>query len=45
MLDIYICEDNEEQLAFVSAFVSDYCEIGNLDACIVLASKSPMEIL
>ena len=45
MLDIYICEDNEEQLAFVSAFVSDYCEMGNLDACIALASKSPMEIL
>ncbi|MCL2378422.1 MAG: response regulator transcription factor [Defluviitaleaceae bacterium] len=45
MLDIYVCEDNAKQLAFMAGFISDYCAAGNLDAALVLASPSPAEVL
>ena len=45
MLNIYICEDNEAQRAFVASFVSDYCIFRNLDATVALASADPKEIL
>jgi len=45
MIDIYICEDITEQKAFLSDFISDYCESQSLDAALVLASSSPSEIL
>ena len=45
MLDIYVCEDNAKQRAFVAGFISDYCATGCLDAALVLASPSPEEIL
>ena len=45
MLDIYICEDNEQQRAFAASFISGYCAIGGLDAAVVLASHSPEDIL
>ena len=43
MLDIYICEDNAKQLAFLANYVSDYTK--NLPATLVLATLSPAEIL
>ena len=43
MLDIYICEDNAKQLAFLADIVMDY--VKNLPAALVLASHSPAEIL
>jgi two-component system response regulator AgrA len=45
MLDIYICEDNAEQRAAVTAYISDYCTIGGMDAAVVLSTCSPCEIL
>ena len=45
MLDIYICEDSPEQLAFAKTTISDYCIMRNLDAAVVLASSNPTEII
>jgi two-component system response regulator AgrA len=45
MLDIYVCEDNAGQRMAVTAFISDYCTIGGLDASVVLSTPSPCEIL
>ena len=45
MLDIYICEDNENQLKYFASHISDYCIFQNLDAEMVLASPNPGEIL
>jgi len=45
MLDIYVCEDNAKQRAFVAGFITDYCATQNLDAALVLATPSPAEIL
>ena len=45
MLNIYICEDNAKQRNFVTAFVSDYCILQNLDAGVALSSGSPKEVL
>lgn len=45
MLDIYVCEDNAKQLAFVAGFITEYCATYNLDAALVLATPSPDEIL
>ena len=43
MLDIYICEDNAKQMAFLADFVSDYTK--GLEAALKLATPSPAEIL
>ena len=43
MLDIYVCEDNAKQLAFIAGFISEYTK--GLDAALALATHSPAEIL
>jgi two-component system response regulator AgrA len=45
MLDIYICEDDEKQLAFTQHGISDYCMKQKLDAAVVFASVNPFDIL
>jgi two-component system response regulator AgrA len=45
MLEIYICEDNEPQRAFVTGFVHDYCTVKGLDAAVSLSSRWPQSLL
>ena len=45
MLDIYICEDNEQQLKLFEKYVRDVIMIEELDMHICASSKNPYEII
>ena len=44
MLNIYVCEDDQQQLKLISKYIKEFCTMNNLDAKLALSSSVPDEL-